>query len=209
MMQRSSAAEWRNFVLGMSVCATASVWGLSVLVAGLQGARAQDATEPAAGDNATTGQPAEANGSTETAGTSAVYRIGFVNLEQVIRAYPRWWKSFEQVQAEAENRRITLEEERNRLNDIRVQLEANPNPSDDLLREYARRVNLLELNARSAEAEIERKVRDLSRSVYNDVYAEIERTAEGAYDVIMGVSEREIRTGSQAEFFQKIPARAV
>lgn len=224
-MTTATTASTTNMMFRFSALAVAGIWGLAALAMSLGGLRAQD-TPPAAGadngaatatateDGAAAAAAQPANGSTDATASqpeeaAASARIAFVNMERVIRLYPRWWKNFEALKSKKDDNEKKLRLDQDELRNLKAEIESGADVAPAKFEEFARRSNLFEFDKRRLAAELEMEMRDLSKDVYDDVYSDIEAFTKGKYEIVLGVAEREIKTGTQTEFFQKVHVRAV
>ncbi|MGE0434809.1 MAG: OmpH family outer membrane protein [Planctomycetota bacterium] len=192
-------------MLQLALLAVLGVWGAAALMFSLQNATAQPAPVPAADNSAAQPAPADPPPAQPAAGT----HIAFINLESVIRNYPRWWVGYDKLRAESDAREKTLKETEAALQSLKKQIEGGDAVAPNVFQDYAQRSTRLELDKRKLKSDIEKKMRELSTAVYNDMYDMVENLTKGKYDMVLGVSEKEIRTGTQGEFFQKMTVRAV
>ena len=184
----------RQFFIQLALIAVIGLWGVVALANSLRNVNAQD---PAAQPQP---QPQPA-----AAGT----RIAYINLEKVVRDYPKWWVKYEALRKESTERENKLKETEAELQALKRSIESGDDISKEKFESFMTRTRIFELEKRKAKADLEREMRDLSTAVYSDMYDMVESFTKSKYDLVLGISERDILTGTQGEFFQKMTVRAV
>lgn len=147
---------------------------------------------------------------TQTAPNKDSLNVAYVNMLEVIKEYDEWKYELEELNKQKEDYQKRLTEDENKLIDTYKNLQESAEPNPELFKKWKEDKKKLEYFKKLWEMKLQDEFRKMFKKIYNQVYdAIIEYANEHKYDVVLGVSEREINVGTEAEFLQKVTLRTV
>ncbi len=137
-------------------------------------------------------------------------KVAYVNMLKVIQYYPRWHDEVELLKQDKDAYQKKLNEMEKEIKDLYDQLKPPAAPNPQKFTEWKNKKNFYEFIKKQWERKLQRNFRNMFKDIYEEVYDAIVNYAkEKQYDQVLGIAEREINVGTEAEFFQKVSLRAV
>lgn len=136
--------------------------------------------------------------------------VAYVNMLQVIKEYDEWKFELENLNKQKEDYQRELTQRENEVIEIYKTLQQSAEPNPELFKKWKLEKQQIEYLKKLWEMNLQNQFRKMFKEIYNQVYdAIIEYSNEHGYDLVLGVSEREINVGTEAEFLQKVTLRTV
>lgn len=140
-------------------------------------------------------------------------KIGFANVKQIIDDYLRTKTLEKDIDRYRESATDEIEKERARLHELREEIKMI-HPGSNIYFEKIKAERRLEMEIKLAEDELkvdlQRKLLEATREIYNDIVREISEYADKhGYSVIFKVETGEIESESKAELILRINSRSV